>query len=175
MAKYLLYGDTRNPIINIVGATTIMRSWRNKPILRKGGVIILVSKCDGHIDPEKHPSYIRALDAFSRAGSAQALEESHFEKLISDADLLERYHSLNAYSPIHPIWLFNENQYALDHAAKVIIATAESDEAPGRVGAEYAPTVEQALKRATEITGANPRVLVLPNYFSYIPMIFDVR
>jgi nickel-dependent lactate racemase len=175
MAKYLLYGDTRNPIVNVVGATTIMRSWRNKPLLKKGGVVILVSKCDGYIDPAKHPSYIKALEAFGAAGSAGALEEQHFEKLITDADLLARYHNESAYSPIHPIWLFNENQYALDHAAKVIIATAENVEAPARAGAEYAPTVEEALRRAVDLTAPDPRILVLPNYFSYIPMLFLVE
>jgi nickel-dependent lactate racemase len=175
MAKYLLYGDTRNPIVNMVGATTILRSWRNKPILRKGGVIILVSKCDGYIDPEKHPSYIRALEFFKKAGSAQKLEEQYFENLISDERLLAPYREQNAYSPVHPIWLFNENQYALDHSSKVIIATAEDEAAPARVGAQYAPTVEAALQQAMQVVGQSPRILVLPNYFSYIPMLFLVE
>ncbi|RJP17635.1 MAG: DUF2088 domain-containing protein [Candidatus Abyssobacteria bacterium SURF_5] len=175
MAKYLLYGDTRNPIVNIVGATTIMRSWRNKPVLRKGGVIILVSKCDGCIDPVKHPSYIHALDLFEKSGSAEALEKNHLDSLIRNEELLDRYHNRSAYSPVHPIWLFNENQYALDHAAKVIIATAENPDAPARVGAEYAPTVDDALERAGGITGADSRILVLPNYFSYVPILFLVE
>jgi hypothetical protein len=175
MAKYLLYGDTRDPIINVVGATTIMRSWRNKPVLRKGGVIILASKCDGHIDPVKHPSYIRALELFEKTHSAEALETEHFESLISNAELLDRYHHHHAYSPIHAVWLFNENQYALDHAARVIIATADNPEAPARAGAEYAPTVEEALERAVKTTGPDPRILVLPNFFSYVPMLFLVE
>ncbi len=175
MAKYLLYGDTRNPIVNIVGATTILRSWRNKPVLRKGGVIILVSKCDGYIDPDKHPSYIEALNHFQKAGSAQALEEQQFERLLSNNGLMDRYSKRNAYHPVHPIWLFNENQYALDHAGKVIIATAEDPAAPARVGAEYAPTVEDALKQAGQLVGPEPRIMVLPNYFSFVPMLFLVE
>ncbi len=75
LPHYVWYADTRNPIINIVAATTILRSWRNKPLLRPGGVLILVSKCDGYIDAAKHPSYRRALDLFQKTHSARALEQ----------------------------------------------------------------------------------------------------
>jgi len=107
--------------------------------------------------------------------SAQALEDQHFERLISNENLLAQYRDHNAYHPVHPIWLFNENQYALDHAGKVIIATAENPDAPAQVGAHYAPTVEAALKQAQKLTGPDPRILVLPSYFSYIPLLFLVE
>jgi hypothetical protein len=152
-----------------------MRSWRNKPLLRRGGVMILVSKCDGFIDPEKHPSYARALELFEQAGSARRLEELYFEELLKDKGLLERYHEHHAYAPIHPIWLFNENQYAIEHAGKVIIATAENPDAPARVGAAYAATFDYAMQQALEVTGPEPRILVLPNFFSLVPMLFLVE
>lgn len=175
LPRYLLYGDTRNPIMNIVGATTIMRSWLNKPILKEGGVVILVSRCDGHIDTAKHPSYGLALERFGSLGSAAAVEEKHFESLHSDEELLREYRHSNAYHPVHPIWLFNENQYALDHAGKIIIATAENPDAPVRVGAEYAETFEDAMVEALALMGAEPRILVLPTYFSLMPMKFRVE
>jgi hypothetical protein len=153
----------------------IMRCWRNKPLLRKGGVVILVSKCDGYIDREKHPSYARALELFKTLGSAEAFEKNHFESLMADQDLLERYHNHNAYHPVHPVWLFNENQYVLDHAGKIIIATAENPDAPATMGAEYAATFDDALARALDVTGTDARVLVLPNYYSYLPMMFFVE
>jgi nickel-dependent lactate racemase len=175
LPRYVWYADTRNPIINIVAATMIMRCWRNKPLLRKGGVVILVSKCDGYIDREKHPSYARALELFKTLGSAEAFEKNHFESLMADQDLLERYHNHNAYHPVHPVWLFNENQYVLDHAGKIIIATAENPDAPATMGAEYAATFDDALARALDVTGTDARVLVLPNYYSYLPMMFFVE
>jgi len=175
LPRYLLYGDTRDPIINVVGATTVMRSWLNKAILKEGGVVILVSKCDGHIDTAKHPSYGRALERFGSLGSAVSVEEELFESLHSDGELLRQYHDSHAYHPVHPIWLFNENQYALDHARKIIIATAENPEAPALVGAEYAETFEDAMVEALALTGAEPRILVLPNYFSLMPMKFRVE
>ncbi len=175
LPRYYFYGDTRNPIINMIAATTILRSWRHKPILREGGTLILVSKCDGHIDPEKHPSYAKALELFNEAGSAGELEQRYFESLYSDKSLVEKYRRQNAYHPVHPIWLFNESQYALDHAGSVIIATAENPDAPKSVGGEYAPTFEEALARAMRSAGANPRVLVLPTFFSYVPMLFLVE
>jgi nickel-dependent lactate racemase len=175
LPRYLWYGDTRNPILNVVGATMILRSWLNKPLLKEGGVVILVSKCDGYIDTAKHPSYARALEAFGSLKSAEAVERELFEALNSDEELLMQYHDNNAYNPVHPIWLFNENQYALDHAGKIIIATAESPDAPARVGAEYAATFDEAMGQALQVTGADPRVLVLPSFFSFAPMLFLVE
>jgi nickel-dependent lactate racemase len=175
LPKYIWYGDSRNPILNILAATTVMRSWRNKPILKKGGVVILVSKCDGHIDPEKHPSYERSLDLFAEAGSAEEFEKRHFDALYEDQELVERYRRQHAYHPVHPVWLFNENQYVFDHAGKVIVATGENPDAPGLVGAEHAPTFDDALSSAYETVGADAQILVLPNYFSFVPMVFDVE
>ena len=175
LPQYVWYDDSRNPIINIVAATMILRCWRNKPILKEGGVVILVSKCDGHIDADKHPSNARALELFGSVGSAQALEEKLFESLYTDKELLERYHHHNAYHPVHPIWLFNENQYALDHAGRIIIATGENPGAPALVGAEHAATFDEAMERAIDTMGADARVLVLPNYFSAAPMVFQVE
>ncbi|MBI5116541.1 DUF2088 domain-containing protein [Candidatus Poribacteria bacterium] len=175
LPHYVWYADTRNPIVNIVGATMILRSWRNKPLLRKGGVMILVSKCDGYIDPAKHPSYARAFDLFQKTHSAHSLEQEHFETLYSDSNLADKYMRHNAYHPVHPIWLFDENQYALDHSGRIIIATAENPEAVAKIGAEHAATVETAMERAVELVGEDPRILVLPNFFSYVPMVFLVE
>ena len=175
LPRYIWYGDSRNPILNILAATTVLRSWRNKPLLKEGGVVILVSKCDGHIDEAKHPSYVRALEAFPSCGSAAAFEEKYFESLYSDEELVEKYRHNNAYHPVHPVWLFNENQYALDRASKIIIATGENPDAPARVGAEHAATFDEALARAQESMGADARILVLPHFFSFVPMIFDVE
>ena len=137
--------------------------------------MILISKCDGYIDREKHPSHARSLELFREAGSAAAFEECHFENLYADESMLEQYHAHHAYHPVHPVWLFNENQYALDHAGKIIIATAENPEAPAQVGAAYAATLDDAMRRALEVTGSDPRILVLPNFFSYAPMLFLVE
>jgi nickel-dependent lactate racemase len=175
LPEYVWYGDSRNPILNILGATTVLRSWRGKPLLSEGGVVILVSKCDGYIDPDKHPSYARALDLFADAGSAEEFEKKYFEELYADESLLDRYRDEHAYHPVHPVWLFNENQYALDRAGAIIIATGESADAPSLVGAEYAATFQDALARATELAGADARMLVFPSFFSFVPMVFDVQ
>jgi hypothetical protein len=145
------------------------------PILKEGGVVILVSKCDGHIDREKHPSYARALELMQEVGSAEEFEERYYETLYSDKELVERYRKHHAYHPVHPVWLFNENQYAVDHAGRIIIATGENPDAPALVGAEHAATFDDAFASAVESTGPEPSVLVLPNFFSFVPMLFDIK
>ncbi len=173
LARYIFYGETRDPIISVLGATTIARAWRGRPILRKGGAMVLVTNCDGYQDAALHPSYAPALAAFSEAGHAHAVQD-RFQALRSHAGYLRSYRDQHAYHGVHPVWLLNENQYVLDQAGLLVFATSEPSAAAAAIGARCAPTFERAWEMVRAHCGANPRTLVLPTYFSRVPMVFDV-
>jgi nickel-dependent lactate racemase len=72
LPRYVWYGDSRNPILNILGATTVLRSWRNKPILKKGGVVILVrSLCRGRLSRGVREEALRG--SIHRPGACRTL------------------------------------------------------------------------------------------------------
>ena len=151
------------------------------PLPRYGEIAAQVA----HQFPREHISRCRLDDAMSSrvwSNYVAMLDydrvyflESDIAAFRADESLLDRYRDKHAYHPVHPVWLFNENQYALDRASKIIIATGESADAPSLVGAEYAATFQDALTRATELAGAEARMLVFPNFFSFVPMVFDVQ
>lgn len=174
LAQYVFYGDTRNPIISLLGATTIARAWRRHPVLRPGGAIVLVTACDGHIDPATHPSYSEALATFAAGGHARTVQE-RFDDLRSNGEYRRAYREGHAYHGVHPVWLFNENQYVLDHTGLVVFATSEPSEGSRALGVRCAATFEEAWAMVLDHFGTDPRTLVLPSYFSHVPMVFDVE
>ena len=52
----VVYGQTSNPIVSLALVATPPRIWRNRPILREGGVVIALVRCNGYIDPRAYPS-----------------------------------------------------------------------------------------------------------------------
>jgi len=173
LARHVFYGETRDPIISLLGATTVARAWRRAPVLRPGGAMVLVTACGGMVDRALHPSYAEALACFSDAGHARAIE-AHFDEWRGRSDYLRAYREEHAYHPVHPIWLFNEIQYVVDHAGMIVFAGCEPSAAAHGIGARCASSFDEAWKLVTEHCGPDPRTLVLPSYFTRVPMIFDV-
>lgn len=176
LPKWAVYDTTRNPLVCVSTASSILRMWVGNPILREGGVIILIAVCDGYIDPDSVPSYAEVIDLYGKMGNARRLEEKYLEEfLLREDDHLRKYRCGYANHPVHPFWLFAEQQYVHDHAGKVIIATAENPEAVRKVGGTWAEDFAHAWQMAEKLVGKNPRCLVLPTFFTKFPFKFGVK
>ncbi len=175
LPRWCVYDTTRNPLMCGTCASSIVRSWVGKPVLREGGVIILVAVCDGYIDPEALPSYSEVLDLYNKMGNSRRLEERYLEQYLKNEEYLKKYEYGYAVHPVHPFWLIAEQEYIHDHASKLIIATAENPEAVRKIGASWAESFDQAWRMAEKVVGKNPRTLVLPSFFSRYPFKFAVK
>jgi nickel-dependent lactate racemase len=176
LPKWALYDTTRNPMICLNAAANILRNSLGKPILREGGVIILIAVCDGFIDTDALPSYPEVLDLYGKMGNAQRLEEKYLEEfLFFREDYLKKHMAGIANHPVHPFWLFAETQFVHDHVGKLIMATAENPEAVRKVGGTWAEDFNQAWQMAEKIVGKNPKTIVLPTFFTRVPVKFAVR
>jgi nickel-dependent lactate racemase len=169
-----VYGSTNNPLLAMAYMAMTVRTWINKPLLKPGGVLISMVKCSGEIDQRRRPSDREVCDLFGRVHSAVDLFDFE-EEFLTREDYLYRYRHCHAVHPIHPFWLFYENQYLLDHPGKVIFAGEVNPEAVRKLGCTPAKNFEQAWGMATQIVGVNPRVVVIPDYMSRLKMQFDVR
>jgi nickel-dependent lactate racemase len=173
--KWAVYDTTRNPLLCVSFASSILRMWVGKPILREGGVMILIGSCDGTIDTETLPSYPEVIDLFGKMGNAQRLEEKYLEEfLFFREDYLEKHRAGLANHPVHPFWLFAETQYVHDHVGKLIIATAENPGAVRKVGGTWAYDFREAWQMAERIVGKNPKTIVLPTYATRVGFKFAV-
>ena len=175
LPKWAIYDTTRNPMVCVSAASSILRMWVGNSILREGGVIILIATCDGYIDRDSLPSYPEVLDLYGKVGNARRLEEKYLEEFLVRDDYLKKYEYGYAAHPVHPFWLFAEQQYVHDHVGKLIMATAENPEAVRKVGGTWAEDFGQAWQMAEKVVGKNPRCLVLPTFFSKFPFKFAVK
>lgn len=169
-----VYGTSHNPLVSLTYAAMAARSWLNKPLVRKGGVVIVLVRCDGRIDERTRPSDREVIDLFARCFSAADLRDYREEFLTRD-DLIYRYRHCNACHPIHPFWLFYEDQYLLDHPGKVIFAGDVNPGAVRSVGCTPARSFEEALTMARHVVGNDARVLVVPRYFTRDRALFHVE
>ncbi len=176
LPKWAVYDTTRNPLVCVSAASSVLRMWVGKPILREGGVIILIAVCDGHLDPDAVPSYAEVIDLYGKLGNIRRLEEKYLEEfLVGEDHSFKKYRYGHAVHPVHPFWLLAEQQYVHDHVGKLIIAAAENPEAVRKVGGTWAEDFGQAWKMAEKMVGKNPRCLVLPTFFTKFPFKFAVK
>jgi nickel-dependent lactate racemase len=180
LPRFVTYGETSNPLISLAFACTPPRIWRNKHLLRDGGVVIALTRCTGLMDSRAHPSYSEVLQLYRGCHSCRDLMK-YEEEFLHREDLIFKYRFCHGYAPLHPFWLLYESEYILNRASKVIFAGVPSTEVhnappqvegPGGPGAVRdmgcIPTVnfDDAWKMAEKIVGKNPVVVACPDFWS---------
>lgn len=168
------YGDAHNQLIAAVGALVPPRIWLGRPVLREGGVVIGLSPCRGWIDPQTYPSYQEVIDLYGRYHSAAALAD-HEEEFCQRPEYLRQYRYGYGYHPVHPFWLFYENEYARERAGAVIMAGTSAPGAFRALGLIPAPDFGEAWRIAARYVGRDPTTVVAPSYWSRRLLKFDVQ
>jgi hypothetical protein len=144
-------------------------------LLRPGGVVIGVTASANVIDPRTHPGYVEAIRAFGRSGRSFEALERGADLVGRDRDLVRVYRQGGAYHPYHPFWLFNENEYGMRTAGRIIMAGAKAGEFFEAMGVQVVPTFEAAWEEARQLVGDRPRTVVLPTFWSKPRIKFRVR
>ena len=160
-----VYGSTNNPLLVLTYAAMAFRCWVNKPIIKKGGVVIITASCNGTIDEKLRQTDKEVLDLFQNKFNVLEMRD-HVEEYLTREDYIYRYRHCNAYHPIHPFWLLYEDQYLLDHPSKVIVTGNVEPKEIRKIGCVPAKNFDNAWEMAKDIVGEDPRTLVIPHYYT---------
>lgn len=166
LAPAFLYGSSDNALIALTGVCFPCRLWLGAPLLRPGGLVIGVTSSANTVDPRTHPGYVEAIRAFARSGRSFDALEREADRVGRDPELVQVYRQGGAYHPYHPFWLFNENEYAMRTAGRIVMVGAKAGEFFEAMGVHVAPTFEAAWDAGRELVGDRPRVVVLPTFWS---------
>lgn len=166
LAPAFLYGSSDNALIALTGVCFPCRLWLGTPLLRPGGLVIGVTTSANTVDPRTHPGYVEAIRAFARSGRSFDALEREADRVGRDPDLVQIYRQGGAYHPYHPFWLFNENEYAMRTAGRIVMAGARAGEFFEAMGVHVAPTFEAAWETGRQLIGDRPRVVVLSTFWS---------
>ena len=148
-----------NPILVVcMGLGYLFNFYRNKPVLRKGGVLILTHPCRYEFDAVQHPSYIDYYDeVLADTRDPVEIEEKYEMRFAEDPWFRQLYRKSHAYHGIHPHYAWIWAAHAMDHAGDVIFVGADRD-VVHRLGFKCASTLEDAFEMAEQTVGRYPSV-----------------
>jgi hypothetical protein len=148
-----------NPIlVYCLGLGYFFNMYRGKPLVRKGGVLIMAHPNRPEFDPAFHPSYIDFYEQVLSETTDPLVIESKFEESFArDPWYIHLYRTQNAYHGVHPFYMWYWGAHALDHLGAVIILGGDP-KATRRLGFQAASTLDDALEMARSIVGPDPTI-----------------
>ena len=152
-----------NPLlVRVMALGYFFNMYRGKPLIKKGGTLIVTHPCYDEFDPEHHPSYIEFFNrCLAETRDSKRLARHWEEEFAHNPNYIDMFRYGNAYHGVHPfyMWYWCENGQA--HVGRVIVVGAENDHVPKRLGWESARTMKEALDMAREHHGPDPSISVL--------------
>ncbi|TMK86054.1 MAG: DUF2088 domain-containing protein [Actinobacteria bacterium] len=151
-----------NPIlVQCLGLGYFFNLYRNKPVVRPGGAMILFHPVPWEFHQVHHPSYVDFFDEVLSETNDPAQIESKFEQqYAADPWYIHLYRNSYAYHGVHPFYMWYWGAHAMDYLGDVIFVGADR-RAVRRMGFRTAANFADALEMAGETVGRSPRITYL--------------
>lgn len=152
-----------NPIlVQTMGLGYFHNMFRGKPVLKKGGVMILTHPCHDSFDHVQHPSYIEFFNRIlPETRDAMVMHKKYEEEFAKNPSYIDMYRRGNAYHGVHPFNMWYWGEHGRQHVGKVIVAGAENAHVPKRLGWEAAGSLTEAIAMAKSEVGPNPSITMM--------------
>jgi len=157
-----------NPIlVQCLSAGYFFNFYRNQPLVRKGGVMIIDHPLEDKFNMVHHPSYYDFFeDLLTQTRDPKELER-RFEKSYAENDRYRHlYRTSYAYHGVHPFYMWYWGAHGMAHMGKVIVVRPRSGRAAQRIGFESAPSMDAAIGMAKDFVGGQARI-----YYYHCPPI----
>jgi len=152
-----------NPLlVQVMALGYFFNFYRNMPVVRKNGVLIITHPCYDEFDPVFHPSYIEFFNrVLTETRDSVKMQRKYEEEFAKDPAYIKMYREGHAYHGVHPfyMWYWGENGRA--HVGKVIVVGAIHKRVPAILGWDTADSMEQALEMAQSHVGRKPSITLL--------------
>lgn len=141
---------------------------QRRPVVREGGIVILMNPFLPGFHPQHHPSYQEFYDrVLAQTRDPKEIEE-HFETdFASRPDYVYRYRHQYAYHGVHPFYAWAWGCLAMKQMSRILVVGARDPQVVERLGFTAVPNLEQALSAAGEALGKGFSIshLVVPPIF----------
>jgi hypothetical protein len=148
-----------NPIlVACLGLGYFFNLYRNKPLVREGGVVIMSHPTPWAFNPVHHPSYIDFFEQVLAETTDMLEVEAKYEaSFATDPWYVHLYRTSYAYHGVHPFYMWYWCAHALEHVGKVIVVGGDRA-AVRRLGFVPASTLADALEMASDVVGRDPTI-----------------
>lgn len=157
-----------NPVLVVSDVLGYVFNWFYKqPLVKRGGVIILLNPAFEVFHEEYHVAYRRFYDEVLPATRDPFEMKTMFqEKFARDPHLIDCYRNRFAHHGFHPFTVWYWATYALSYLAETILVGPTDDTVAKRLGVSWAPSLDHALGRAREVSGGDDvAALTVPPFF----------
>jgi nickel-dependent lactate racemase len=147
--------STINPIlVRNLGLSYSFGLFQNIPLVKEGGIIILVHPCLRQFDAVKYPSYVEMFDKLiPETQDPFVLWELYAEEYAHRPEFVHKYRYGFGFHGVHPLILWGQGAYGLRYVGKVFMAGAKDPETARLLGFEAFATVEEAIAEAERLIG----------------------
>jgi hypothetical protein len=151
-----------NPIlVQCLGLGYFFNLYRGKPLVRKGGVMVLHHPTPWEFHQVHHPSYVDFFEEVLAETTDPAAIEAKFEQQYAqDPWYVHLYRNSYAYHGVHPFYMWYWGAHAMDHLGDVIFVGADR-RAVHRMGFRVASSFNDALEMAADTVGTSPQITFL--------------
>ena len=148
-----------NPIlVACLGLGYFFNMYRNKPLVREGGVLIMSHPTPWSFHPVHHPSYIDFFEqVLSETTDPIEIEKTYEKSFAEDEWYRHLYRTSYAYHGVHPFYMWYWCAHALQHLGGVIVVGGDP-RAVRRLGFKPASTLRDALEMAEDVVGRDPSI-----------------
>ncbi len=148
-----------NPILVMcTGLGYFFNLYRGKPLVRRGGVVIMAHPTPWDFHPVHHPSYLDFFEqVLTETTDPLEIEAKFEEDFATDPWYIHLYRHSYAYHGVHPFYMWYWGAHALDHVGAVIIVGGDP-KAVRRLGFKPASTLRDALEMAEDTVGRDPTI-----------------
>ncbi len=148
-----------NPILVMcMGLGYLFNMYRNTPLVREGGVVIMTHPTYREFNPVHHPSYIDFFDeVLADTTDPVVMSEKWEQKYADDEWYRHLYRTGNAYHGVHPFYAWYWGAHGQQWAGRVIIVGGDPSTVR-RLGFTPASTLDDALEIASDVVGRSPTI-----------------
>jgi len=162
LCPYNVNSSAMNPILAMcLGLGYFFNMYRGRPLVRRGGALILHHPVPWKFDQLHHPSYVDFFEeVLTESTDPQVIEERFEKQYATDPWYSHLYRTSHAYHGVHPFYMWYWGAHALDHLGEVIWVGADR-KAVQRMGFRAASTMRDALEMASGTVGSSPSITYL--------------
>lgn len=163
ISPYNVNSKALNPLlVQVMALGYFFHFYRNRPMLKKGGVMIVTHPCSDAFDATHHPSYIEFFNRLlPETRDAYTLQEKYQDEFAYNPTYVEMYRRGNAYHGAHPFYMWYWGQAGREHCGKVIVVGSDNATVPEMLGWERAESMAEAIAMARSYMGRSAQITML--------------